>query len=282
VVLALAVVALGVSGCASRQFLQDPDVRARSFAPHADRYIGHTEVTAFLAPRVALLVAIDGLPPPEWRSGTLVIQGPMSCAAAIDRRGYFLTAEHCVDEGVTYLIRAEPGAPARARRARVVWQGNRKAGGPDLAIIHIPETLGYVFGWADDVAENEPVMAVGLDRRTPTVLKGPAWLGGKILEIGHPEGDAGNPTVLHDVPLQRGDSGGPLLDEEARLIGINVEGRAGRFRSLLPNARALEGLAERPDRKWVDELIEKDAANPPPDPQASDFEEVFVFRPRAP
>jgi hypothetical protein len=154
----------------------------------------------------------------------------------------------------------------------VVWQGNRKEGGPDLAILHIPETLGYVFEWADDVAENDPVMAVGLDR-TPKVIKGPAWLGGMVLELGRSEGDEGNPTVLHDVPLQRGDSGGPLLNEKARLIGINVEGRVGHFRSLLPNARASEGVAERPDRKWVEELIEKDAANPPP----SASEEVFVF-----
>lgn len=272
VVLALAAVALGLSGCVSRQFLQDPEVRARSFTPHSDRYIGFTNVRDYLAPRVALLATGEGLPPPEWRSGTMIIRGYMSCAAAIDRRGYFLTAEHCVDDGAVYLIRAEPGAPPRARRARVVWQGNRKEGGPDLAILHIPETLGYVFEWADDVAENDPVMAVGLDR-TPKVIKGPAWLGGKILKLGRSEGDEGNPTVLHDVPLQRGDSGGPLLNEKARLIGINVEGRLGLFRSLLPNARASEGVAERPDRKWVEELIEKDAANPPP----AASEEVFVF-----
>jgi S1-C subfamily serine protease len=272
VVLALAVVALGLSGCVSRQFLQDPEVRARSFAPHANRYVGFTEVRDYLAPRVALLVGGDEPPRQEWRNGTMSIQGYMSCAAAIDRRGYFLTAEHCVDEGATYLIRAEPGAPPRARRARIVWQGNRKAGGPDLAIIHIPETLGYVFEWADEIAENDPVMAVGLNR-TPKVLKGPAWLGGKILKLGRSDGDEGNPTVLNDVPLQRGDSGGPLLNEKARLIGINVEGRVGLFRSLLPNARAREGLAERPDRKWVEELIEKDAANPPPVVS----EEVFVF-----
>jgi putative serine protease PepD len=202
----------------------------------------------------------------------MIVRGYMSCAAAIDRRGYFLTAEHCVDDGAVYLIRAEPGVQARARQARVVWQGNRKAGGPDLAILHIPETLGYVFEWADDIAENDPVMAVGLNR-TPKVLKGPAWLGGKILELGRSEGEGGGPTVLHDVPLQRGDSGGPLLNEKARLIGINVEGRVGLFRSLLPNARASEGVAERPDRKWVEELIEKDAANPPPVVS----EEVFVF-----
>ena len=272
VVLALAAVALGLSGCVSRQFLQDPEVRARSFTPHSDRYIGFTNVRDYLAPRVALLATGEGLPPPEWRSGTMIIRGYMSCAAAIDRRGYFLTAEHCVDDGAVYLIRAEPGAPPRARRARVVWRGNRKEGGPDLAILHIPETLGYVFEWADDVAENDPVMAVGLDR-TPKVIKGPAWLGGKILKLGRSEGDEGNPTVLHDVPLQRGDSGGPLLNEKARLIGINVEGRLGLFRSLLPNARASEGVAERPDRKWVEELIEKDAANPPP----AASEEVFVF-----
>ena len=277
VVLALGALTLGVSGCASRQFLQDPEVRARSFEPHANRYIGFTEVRDFLAPRVALLATGEGLPAPEWRSGTQILRGYMSCAAAIDRRGYFLTAEHCVDDGAVFLIRAEPGAPARARRARVVWQGNRREGGPDLAIIHIPETLGYVFEWAGDIAENDPVMAVGLDR-TPTSLKGPAWLGGKILELGDPEGDDGKPSVLHNVPIQRGDSGGPLLDEDARLIGINVEGRVGLFRALLPNARALSGLAERPDRKRMEEIIEKDAANPPPPIS----EEVFVFGAGAP
>ena len=265
--------ALFASGCASRQFLQDPGTRARSFEPYANHFVDLVEVRTFLLPRVALIVSDAKLPMPEWRSGTMVFSGHFGCAAAIDGRGYFLTAAHCVDgEEPTYLIRAEPGMPARARRARVVWRGNHRAGGPDLAILHIPETLGHVFDWAGDVVDNDRVMAVGLDR-AGDLIKGPAWLGGKILESRWPEGKDDDPTLLHDLPLQHGDSGGPLLNEQARLIGINIEGRVGYLRMLLPNARASAGVAERPDRTRIMEIIEKDAGVPRP--AVSD--EVFVF-----
>ena len=273
VLLGVMALVLFASGCASRQFLQDPGTRARSFAPYANHLVGLVDVRTFLLPRVALITSDTALPPPEWRRGTMVLRGNFGCAAAIDSRGYFLTAAHCVDcDKPIYLVRAEPEMPARARRARVVWRGNRRAGEPDLAIVHIPETLTRVFEWAGDVAENDPVMAVGVDR-TVNSINGPDWLGGKILESRPPAGNDDNPTLLHDVPIQRGDSGGPLLNEQARLIGINVEGRVGFLRMLLPNARASAGIAERPDRKRIMEIIENDAAALQP----AVSEEVFVF-----
>ena len=265
------ILALFGSGCTVHQ---KAGARIRSFAPFEHHYIRFIPAQTYLKSRTALLITGDSLPSPDWQKGIFRARDVYAgCAAAVDHRGYFLTAAHCVDDGPVYLVLAASDKPLRAMRARTVWRGNLQNDEPDLALLHIPERLDGVFDLASAPDKDDPVMAVGM-ARTKTKIQGPLCMGGRVLERkGQPKEGTPDSKVRHDIPLQQGDSGGPLLNEAGRLIGVNIEGTLA-FVRFLPGYRYPESVAERPDPEWLADLIEKDAANPCEEPR-----EVFVFRP---
>lgn len=101
-------------------------------------------------------------------------------------------------------------------------------------------------------------MAVGL-AWSKTNLQGFAFLAGKILDFEELNAKEGSLTVANDLPLQSGDSGGPLIDAEGRLIGINVQGTPPVVHRILPK-QFLPMIAESPNRDWLRETIELDVA----------------------
>jgi S1-C subfamily serine protease len=258
--LAAAVVMLTSTGCAWRV---KEATRINSFKPFAGRLFGQDEVDTFLTSRVAFLVATDQFPTNAWLAGDRHIptNSSLGCAAAIDRRGYFLTAAHCLCRKAVYLILYESNTNEYSiwvMRARVVWQGDYHAGQPDLAILRVRRMLDRTFDWADEVSKDEPVMAVGMSW-TNANLRGFELMGGKVLDCGKVKGKEGYLELANDVPLQPGDSGGPLVDSAGRLVGINVEGIPPIMRWLLPGMLA-SNVTERPDRNWLTDLIEADVA----------------------
>jgi S1-C subfamily serine protease len=245
------------AGCSS--YRQNEATRTKSFKPHTNQRIGSVDAGTFLQSRVTLLFASDQHPVQEHIDGITKIPAGSSfgCAVAIDRRGYFLTASHCLAHETSYLLFYSEGS-AHAMRARIVWHGDRRKGQPDLAILHVPLALSHTFDWADEIRKNEPAIAVGLSW-TNEDLQGFALLGGKILdyeEIKSPESDM---KVANDLPLQSGDSGGPLVDTEGRLIGINVQGTPPIVHVILPKS-VFPMITERPNREWVRKTIEEDVA----------------------
>ena len=248
------------AGCV---FQQSDAIRAASFTPHTARHIGQIDVETLLQSRVALLISSDQNPTNKWLARDPLIPGGSSfgCAAAIDHRGYFLTASHCVTHKFVYLILYDSWN-TWALRARVVWQGDVRKGQPDLAILHVRRTFDCSFEWADEVHKDEPVMAVGLSwtNQPSRNLRGFEMMGGRILDSSKLKGKEGDFNVATDVPLQPGDSGGPLVDSDGRLIGINVQATPPLVHLLLPE-RLFPMLAERPNRKWLQETIEADVAS---------------------
>jgi hypothetical protein len=89
-------------------------------------------------------------------------------------------------------------------------------------------------------------------------------MGGRILGREKRKGEDHESLVLHDIPLQDGDGGGPLVDADARLIGVNVRARPPILRFLLPGIQYPPSDAERPDGKWPAEIIDKGVATPRP------------------
>ncbi len=252
------------AGC---QFRQSEATRAGSFAPYVGRPIGQVDAATYLESRVALLVSSEHDVATKWRAGDwhVPVGSGMGCATAVDSRGYYLTAGHCVGPKFIYLIIYDSySRNGWALRARVVWQGESKKGQPDLAILHVQRTLDHTFDWADGVPKDGTVMAVGLawTNRPSRNLRGLELMGGRILDDRKLKGKEGDSNVATDVPLQPGDSGGPLLDSEAHLIGINVAGTPPAVHVLLPK-RFFPMLATRPNRKWLQETIEADVASHP-------------------
>jgi S1-C subfamily serine protease len=250
----LPILGLLISGCA---FRQSESTRAASFRPHADGKLGEVEIETYLQSRVAMLISSGQNPTNLWAAGEMRVPGGgnLGCAVAIDGRGYFLTAAHCLKHEFVYLLLNE-AQTTWALRARVVWQGNRRKGQPDLAVLHVRRPLKHTFDWADEIRVDESAMAVGLSWAKKE-LRGFTLLGGKVLGCRESVGEEGRRLIANDVPLQSGDSGGPLVDAEGRLIGINTEATPPFVHWLLPS-QVLPMVAERPNPKWLGELIQDD------------------------
>jgi hypothetical protein len=131
-----------------------------------------------------------------------------------------------------------------------------------LAILHIDAQSAEVFTWTrtDAIAKGTAALAVGssdvtvLDDRHASM--GPTCFAGHITSARKLA--RGGVMVLSDLPARRGDSGGPLLDVDGRLIGIHV----GVWRSLGKHPRA---VAFRPDQSWIAHVIKEDRLHSNPE-----------------
>ena len=201
----------------------------------------------------------------ESKDGTVASNGKWSIgtATAIDKRGYFITAAHCVDGGSLSLIFPSSNGP-KIREARVVWKGDLSETGMDFALLHVPASVDQVFPWSSAVVSDKVVISAGatleMSRDVTNNLDIEIQIepvAGRIanaLEL-H-EGGLNYQVILHDCPVVRGYSGGPLVDKYGQLIAINSNGR-----SRVPmawNERSRFANAIRPNLEWLTSLIIQD------------------------
>jgi serine protease Do len=142
----------------------------------------------------------------------------------IDKRGYILTNHHVIEsevdpkyEGYSRLYIRLSESPAGERiPAKVV--GYDKIF--DLALIKAEVTPEYTFGGSFDqtVAPGDRIFAIGSPAGLEkTITAGIiSAMGRRLLQVGD--------SMQVDVPLNPGNSGGPLLDEKGDLIGICFAG----------------------------------------------------------
>src|SRR5665213_9289 len=239
-----------------------PAIRDASFLPYAGAKVGQVSLREFLRARSARVFEGDQLSfgtnsRDFWIKGTIFGIGS---AAAIDRRGYFLTAAHCVQKGPFLLQFFDKGHP-QAGPARVVWRGDESKKQPDLALLQVPFPLQDVFEWTTAFTNRERIVAAGINLLSNTVINHQC-MAGKILRL-----DTGSEAVVpryicisHDAPLHPGDSGGPLVSTDGGLVGINSDAVIGRPRWLSFSVETLSSVAERPDLEWLRQLIEQDVA----------------------
>jgi serine protease Do len=142
----------------------------------------------------------------------------------IDKRGYILTNHHVIEsevdpkyEGYSRLYIRLSESPAGERiPAKVV--GYDKIF--DLALIKAEVTPEYTFSGSFDqaVAPGDRIFAIGSPAGLEkTITAGIiSAMGRRLLQVGD--------SMQVDVPLNPGNSGGPLLDEKGDLIGICFAG----------------------------------------------------------
>ena len=142
----------------------------------------------------------------------------------IDKRGYILTNHHVIEsevdpkyEGYSRLYVRLSESPAGERiPAKVV--GYDKIF--DLALIKVEVTPEYTFSGSFDqvVAPGDRIFAIGSPAGLEkTITAGIiSAMGRRLLQVGD--------SMQVDVPLNPGNSGGPLLDEKGDLIGISFAG----------------------------------------------------------
>ncbi len=255
-------------GCKTVEPLPVTDaVRDASFVPFKGVMVGNELLSRHVQKRTAFLLSGVDLPEvtnaDETRvrgagdSGGAVYYGS---AAAIDRRGYFVTAAHCVEDNpdklrLTFL---NDGAIS-VRQARVVYMGNPLTDNSDFAIVHVPVILSDVFEWADPFGIEDPVMCSGSEQAGDGSQKSFKMVmsGGAIKALEN-RVDSGNAyeIIRHSAPIYHGNSGGPLVDVQGRLVGVNFS--ATFSGGLMKKPSMKYSSAIRPDVKWVQQIIAKD------------------------
>jgi S1-C subfamily serine protease len=242
-------------GCAHKQVAQNRD---DSFLPYAQTKVGHAPLESFLNARSSMLFRADyfKVTPTGTTYGNIAIDGRafhLGVATAIDRRGYFLTAAHCLRKGPFKLIVPYHGEFGGVT-ARVVWRGNVSKGQPDLALLDAGLPLEHVFEWSPDFTNGEDVVALGLNVIAPHHTQ-TQCLAGKITGLTDSPATAAPQyqSIAVDMPLLREDNGGPLIATDGQLIGIDIN-------SAKSGPTGMSGTAQRPDLAWLKQLIDQDAA----------------------
>src|SRR5262245_4409695 len=153
--------------------------------------------------------------------------------------GAILTNEHVVDDAEKITV----SVPGRKRKypARLIGSDRQT----DIALLRIDRDTDHPFTAArlssDPVHVGQWVLAIG----NPYGLDGTVSLGivsakGRNLEIP----DLLNDFIQTDALIDRGSSGGPLVDLEGRVIGINSRGRGRGIGFTIPIGIAREVMSQ--------------------------------------
>ncbi len=223
-----------------------PRVDRRPPSPESLRY-AQQRVSAILLTRRSDITGWmrKGFPksqtPPDTDGGT-------ACPIAPD--GYFLTADHILKNHSTSTIHLlyGRGKNLQTQKGRIVWRDARH----DLAIVHAPMATPAHYHFSDPaltVPEGTTVFHGGLTTGLKPVF-------GALQTSVRAESLFSSPQhFCIDIPLQPGDSGGPVLDARAQLIGINS---AVEFLIPLETPIFTESSGVRPNVRKVMKIIERD------------------------
>lgn len=127
--------------------------------------------------------------------------------AIITRDGYIVTNHHVIEDATTGSVRTSDGV---AHQVRIVGVDKIR----DIAVLHIEGTY-QAFTWADSsaVVVGQRVAAIG----------SPAGLSFSVNEgiISATRTIQSTNYIQTDVALNPGNSGGPLINKEGQIVGIN-------------------------------------------------------------
>lgn len=171
-------------------------------------------------------------------------------AAPITGDGYFLTADHVLarSDGKNVFIVYGGGRGIVTAKARIVWRSKAD----DLALLHIPRETPYFYRWtpAGEWLSRAIGSSTAAWRQAPAPHPAGSWTALP------PEGAfTRNRPFKIDIPLQPGDSGGPVVDAFGKLVGINS---AVEFIVPLETAIFIDSEGNRPNTAKIAEIIRQD------------------------
>lgn len=172
-------------------------------------------------------------------------------ATPISPDGYFLTADHVIereDGRSVFVLTGGEGGRLVPYRARVVWR-SKKA---DLALLHIRHSTPDYYKWtppSEWLPVGTPVIHGGLATGTNS-----GW--GKLGSSLKPERTLSHHRMFKmDIPLQPGDSGGPVVDARGLLVGINS---AVEYLVSMETPFFIDSEASRPHLGHLTKLVHED------------------------
>lgn len=185
----------------------------------------NAEIVARVNAGVVTVVATRAARPEPERQPEAGVQRGSGTGFIVDPQGYVVTNEHVIKDADRIRVRLSDG---RERRATV--QGTDRA--TDLALLKIEALdLSVVdLGDSDAVRVGDPVIAIGnpLDYER-SVTAGIVSAKGRKVYNEQPFED----YLQTDAAINRGNSGGPLLNMAGQVIGVNtiirVDGRGISF-----------------------------------------------------
>jgi S1-C subfamily serine protease len=231
--------------------------QACSISPPPDTVAPNKATRQIVAERVSAVVVTDRGNLDNWVNRNFSTSNAPGdadggSAAPIAPDGYFLTADHVLSRLAgrnVFIIYGQGGRLAPAR-ARVVWRSESS----DIALLHIPVATPYFYQWTPPgrwLPEGTRVMHGG-------IATGFKSSDGKLGTPLAPEGPfTGNRKFKMDIPLQPGDSGGPVVDAYGRLVGINS---AVEFLVPMETAFFVDSEGNRPSTRALDSIMAQDRA----------------------
>lgn len=229
--------------------------QACSYAPPPDQVAPSSATRQIVAERVSAVIVTDRPNLDKWVNRNFsTSQAPDDAdggsAVPISEDGYFLTADHVLAKMAgrnVFLIYGQGGRLAPAK-ARVVWRSE----GSDVALLHIPVRTPYFYRWTPP----EQWLPAGTRVMHGGIATGFKSGDGKLGTPLAPQGTfTGNRSFKMDIPLQPGDSGGPVVDAYGRLVGINS---AVEFLVPMETAFFVDSEGNRPNTRHIDRLMEID------------------------
>lgn len=208
----------------------------------------------------------------EWTVSMQGETGSIASAVPLTRDGYFLTAAHCVEKGPMTLVIATRDRKMTKMPVRVVWKGNQDERGPDMAVIHADLEPLFPFRPADvsHLEAGDQVAITGWSGLSDGTPNG-GTAAGRVISVSGLKRDRSGAAwriIRHDVPLNSGDSGGPLFTPEGRCLGINARVEVGpsgllgtRFGWAGDTGKPLRGYtgeAVAPELDWLKGVIAED------------------------
>ncbi|MEU6891730.1 trypsin-like peptidase domain-containing protein [Streptomyces sp. NPDC046557] len=148
--------------------------------------------------------------------------GSTGTGFVLDGEGHILTNNHVVADAKDITVTFSTGES-------VVAELVGRDGGYDLAVVKVDGVRGLrplALGNSENVRVGDPVVAIGAPfDLSNTVTAGIISATGRPITAGGDKGDGSDVSYVDalqtDAPINPGNSGGPLLDSQARVIGIN-------------------------------------------------------------
>ncbi|MFT3868373.1 MAG: serine protease [Nibricoccus sp.] len=150
------------------------------------------------------------IPPPQNGTGL---------AIPVDADGYFLTAAHSVQPAHDMYVMGNFEGRLEARKAEIIFRGDPGTALQDIALLRVAAKLPVCFEFTNALPKSgDTIYAVVRSQDKP------AFIEGKCLTPSASYDARSTVAIMTDLPVVGGDSGGPLLTKELKLIGVTSRG----------------------------------------------------------